>query len=131
MKLWKPSTARISQKMPLISAHHSARRRAPRAAADSSIAAPARASSVSNANSSAIYSSLLRDRFDDHEGLRPGVVVGQRNMDMRDVAFGGPRVKRSDARRVGKESVRTCRSWWSPHYSNKNNKTNTKPETKT
>src|SRR3546814_10037175 len=73
MKLWKPSTARISQKMPLISAHHSARRRAPRAAADSSIAAPARASSVSNANSSAIYSSLLRDRFDDHEGLRPGV----------------------------------------------------------
>src|SRR3546814_1106560 len=93
MKLWKPSTARISQKIPLISAHRSARRRAPRAAADSSIAAPAGASSVSNANSSAIYSSLLRDRFDDHEGLRPGVVVGQRHMDMRDVAFGGQRVK--------------------------------------
>src|SRR3546814_14292783 len=109
MKLWKPSTARISQKMPLISAHHSARRRAPRAAADSSIAAPARASSVSNANSSAIYSSLLRDRFDDHEGLRPGVVVGQRHMDMRDLA-------KPAGRRVGKECVSTWRSRWLPYH---------------
>src|SRR3546814_20503926 len=31
---------------------------------------------------------------------------------------------RSEARRVGKECVRTCRSWWSPyHYKKKNRET--------
>src|SRR3546814_18324089 len=41
------------------------------------------------------------------------------------VVFGEPDARRSDERRVGKESVGTCRSRWSPYnYKKKNTNTN-------
>src|SRR3546814_11302270 len=36
---------------------------------------------------------------------------------------GGRDDDRSEERRVGKECVRTCRSWWSPNHAKKKNRT--------
>src|SRR3546814_15973066 len=41
--------------------------------------------------------------------------------DARGIAVAGPD-DRSEERRVGKESVSTCRSWWSPLHEKKNRK---------
>src|SRR3546814_20370117 len=36
--------------------------------------------------------------------------------EMGGVTVGGTKYKRSEGRRVGKEGVSTCRTWWSPYY---------------
>ena len=86
MKLWKASTASSTQSRPLISRHKAdpcrlrlvARRRAHRAGA-----------SVTSVG----QSGLQLARGQDDEGLRPGMVVGHRQMNIDGVAVGRKGVK--------------------------------------
>src|SRR3546814_12649440 len=65
-------------------------------------------------------------RLDDAHGVAQRLAEGDA-AGMRDDAAGqverGLRI-RSDERRVGKECVSTCRSWWSPSHSQKTTRSN-------